>query len=762
MKTDPRGVESHYAYDALNRNTTINYTDTTAITPDVKWFYDGPVNGKGRFWYFYKGGDYSTGADVDHTSIDSYDALGRPLVQRQLFKAGGTWSATYQTSRAYNRAGGVTTQTYPSGNTVTYNYDFAGRLADKDGLNPAFSGNLGGVQRTYAKGITYSPWGSVNREQFGTNTAVYKKHHYNIRGQLCDVRASNSADEWGGELGALINYYSTAWAHCGSGTDNNGNVLMSQTIINSYYMEDRYSYDSLNRLTAVNEWQNGSTPTGSQQYTYDRWGNRTISGATWGTGINNTSFEKQDTTNRLYSPGDLALPDNAKRIRYDEAGNQIKDSYTGYGTANFDAENRISSIQNSSAGWSHYTYNADGKRTRRNTNSQETWQVYGFEGELLAEYAASAAAASPQKEYGYRNGQLLVTATSSQRQWLIADHLGTPRMIIDQTGTLANVKRHDYLPFGEELGAGVGGRTPGNGYSGGDGVRQQFTGYERDNETGLDYAQARYYSSTAGRFTTTDPLMASARSSAPQTWNRYSYGLNNPLRYNDPSGLNADDIGTAEDQRRQQEEQQRQQQPAPPPPGGPVAPSPIKIDIGEPPPGLNDIVVSVTPGREEFRSNVDTGDAGSNRYFTGYHSLLTISFMDANGQPVSGTATESVAGEGCGPDKAIVQQPRTVNIENGRIIDLVGVGLSSPTPVTDSQHIRNVMVSNASMSCTQTTTQTMTVTVPQGTFRVTFDRIFSNVDNATGRLRRVQIGPNREILGNYKISVGRPTVSRQR
>ena len=51
---------------------------------------------------------------------------------------------------------------------------------------------------------------------------------------------------------------------------------MSQTIINSYYMEDRYSYDALNRLTAVNEWQNGATDTGNQQYNYDRWGNRTI------------------------------------------------------------------------------------------------------------------------------------------------------------------------------------------------------------------------------------------------------------------------------------------------------------------------------------------------------------------------------------------------------------------------------------------------------------------------------------------------------
>jgi dipeptidyl aminopeptidase/acylaminoacyl peptidase len=42
----------------------------------------------------------------------------------------------------------------------------------------------------------------------------------------------------------------------------------------------------------------------------------------------------------------------------------------------------------------------------------ETWQVYGIDGELLAEYAPNASPSSPQKEYGYRNGQLLIIATA--------------------------------------------------------------------------------------------------------------------------------------------------------------------------------------------------------------------------------------------------------------------------------------------------------------------------------------------------------------
>ncbi|MCW5971691.1 MAG: RHS repeat-associated core domain-containing protein [Blastocatellales bacterium] len=60
---------------------------------------------------------------------------------------------------------------------------------------------------------------------------------------------------------------------------------------------------------------------------------------------------------------------------------------------------------------------------------------------------------------------------------------------------------------------------------------------ERDAETGLDYFIARYYSATQGRFTSVDPENAGAEADAPQTWNGYSYALNNPVVFSDPDGL---------------------------------------------------------------------------------------------------------------------------------------------------------------------------------------------------------------------------------
>jgi YD repeat-containing protein len=69
QKTDARGVISTFAYDALNRNTTVDYSDTSSINPDVKRSYDGATNGKGRFWYNYSGGDASVGSNVEHISV---------------------------------------------------------------------------------------------------------------------------------------------------------------------------------------------------------------------------------------------------------------------------------------------------------------------------------------------------------------------------------------------------------------------------------------------------------------------------------------------------------------------------------------------------------------------------------------------------------------------------------------------------------------------------------------------------------------------
>jgi RHS repeat-associated protein len=95
------------------------------------------------------------------------------------------------------------------------------------------------------------------------------------------------------------------------------------------------------------------------------------------------------------------------------------------------------------------------------------------------------------------------------------------------------VNRSDYLPFGQEIPS-TWNRA---GYSADLTERIKFTSKKRDAETGLDYFGARYMSSAQGRFTSPDPLLNSAKPWEPQSWNRYSYVDNNPLRFTDPYGL---------------------------------------------------------------------------------------------------------------------------------------------------------------------------------------------------------------------------------
>jgi len=64
----------------------------------------------------------------------------------------------------------------------------------------------------------------------------------------------------------------------------------------------------------------------------------------------------------------------------------------------------------------------------------------------------------------------------------------------------------------------------------------EFTGKERDGETGLDYFGARYFSGAQGRFTGPDEPFRDQYEEDPQSWNLYAYGRNNPLSSVDPTG----------------------------------------------------------------------------------------------------------------------------------------------------------------------------------------------------------------------------------
>src|SRR6185312_5623527 len=410
-KTDARGVRTNYGYDALNRNISVTYTNDPANTPAVSRTYDNPAagaNGLSRLWK-------TETAGTSRTTVDEYDALGRPKTQRQQFFRNNAWSGSFTISATYDKAGHLLTETYPSGHSTSYNYDAAGRLADKDAQHLAFTGNLGdGVQRTYAAGLSYTSRGGMEQEKFGTDIPLYHKQRYNQRGQLWDMRLSTVAftsDPANGDRGAIVNHYSNAYTQGGSGSDNNGNLLRQEVYIpGNGFFQDNFDYDSLNRLSYISEKLNGAgSNTLKQAYRYDRYGNRSIDYNATTSNLPRPQFDVDPNTNRLTVPSGQSAT-----MHYDAAGNLDIDTYSGLAVSRlYDAENRMTQETQATSLAGNYTYDGDGRRIKRIVNGVETWQVYGLGGELLAEYAADASPTNPQREYGYRNGQLLVTAEAA-------------------------------------------------------------------------------------------------------------------------------------------------------------------------------------------------------------------------------------------------------------------------------------------------------------------------------------------------------------
>jgi len=183
-----------------------------------------------------------------------------------------------------------------------------------------------------------------------------------------------------------------------------------------------------------------------------------------------------------------------------------------------------------------YVYTADDARIATLSVSASgyiaTWRIRGLDNKVLREFQEENYAASTQpwtwkRDYVYRDGLLLSSYTTTstgatKRLDYHLDHLGTPRLITNDAGQQVSV--HHYYSFGIEITAAAG-------------ETMKFTGHERDyaQYDYLDYMHARYDNPYLGRFLSVDSHPGSPMQ--PQSWNRFSYVRNNPLRRVDLDGL---------------------------------------------------------------------------------------------------------------------------------------------------------------------------------------------------------------------------------
>lgn len=269
----------------------------------------------------------------------------------------------------------------------------------------------------------------------------------------------------------------------------------------------------MNRLTA-SEGANWN-----QTYVYDNVGNRAV--------LNSSSILVSDNTPQTGSttsvPFDAGNHWSSTVADYDGAGNLKKFNKLSaiVQTLSYDAEERMTAwTATISLGTTNvtFTYDGDGRRVTKTTSAGTTVYVYDPAGNLAAEYGG------PSPTVG---GTLYMTQ----------DHLGSTRLVTTPVaGQPQPVGCHDYLPFGEEIPASWG-RTTVPCYAQTAETPIKFTGQERDAETGLDNFLARHMAGAQGRFLSPDPIgNFVADPGNPQSWNLYSYVMNNPLAFVDPSG----------------------------------------------------------------------------------------------------------------------------------------------------------------------------------------------------------------------------------
>ena len=490
-------VLSFSAYDGMNRATGKSYSlaqgSPVAPTPSVSYTYGDAETSCNLRGLLMQVTASSTPSMANNYTC--YDWAGRPLSSNQV-----TGDHAYGMSYLYDLAGLMTSFTLPSGRQQSIAYDTAGRAS-------GVSGTYGTTNTTYASAFAYFPNSALQNVSLGPNSLT-QQYCQNSRLQIVAVRLAAAGGGLTGSCGNSSDPLNLGFAY-GSAGYNNGN-LTAELLYAPLNVIQTFSYDAYNRISEASE---GSA--WSQNYKYDVSGNSNLSlgnrYVSAYSGIAPLSFTPQSNTN-FNSNNQLIIQSSS----YDNAGNL---KVIGGYDFTYDAENR--QVTNTVNGTTTYVYDGEGHRVEKVSGNVTTVYVYDAKGEVAAEYSTSP-------------------ATPTETQYLTGDHLGSTRLVTNAAGTVLGY--HDYLPFGEEISAGVDGRSSLWGAL--DGVTQKFTAKERDAETAssamqaLDYFGARYFSGTMGRFSSPDPIsMATERLADPQEWNMYEYARNSPLRYTDPTGM---------------------------------------------------------------------------------------------------------------------------------------------------------------------------------------------------------------------------------
>ncbi len=499
-----------FTYDGAERLTKVEESQGFGLYRPLKSFTFGTANGAGDYrlgkLQVARGYNYPViGATSYTVEIDETYAYGgkegRVSNRATVNVINGSAAESFTQSWVWNDLGDPASVTYPR---CTQAGCSAGTVRT---VSPTYTNGFLTAVPGYSSSITYHPNGQVDQvvRTNGVTDTYFEDPNGLPRPQKIEARR-----------GTTLLYQTGLYTFDGAG---------DVTKMGSSY----YLYDKVNRVLSGVQYvgQGGGTAAGGYAFshTYDGFGN--LQAMTTKTG---RSTPTSSTTNRLTGA-----------VSYDAAGDLTSWNGNAY---TYDALDQMWKMNNGSKDWL-YLYTADGERIwsydlQANVSH---WTIRDLDGKVLRDYKNGAGGWSVDRDYVYRGDQLLAAVTPTGVQHFHLDHLGSVRFITNASGQ--GLAYHAYFPFGEEA------TNPTK-----DTERMKFAGHERDlgNTSSaaddLDYMHARFCNPQTGRFLSTDSFdvlslqfgdeedMKRFREylGTPQSWNRYAYVRDSPLRYVDRNG----------------------------------------------------------------------------------------------------------------------------------------------------------------------------------------------------------------------------------
>ena len=463
-KVDAAKINVNYAYDKLDRVISVTYPGNAS--ENVTYTYDQTAG------HGYGVGRLTAIKDAVGTLSRSYDERGNVVSETRVMNG-----STLQTAYTFDKAGHVSSITYPSGLVVTYIRDPMGRATSITAKVP------GAAVQPVVSSIGYQPFGPVNSLTFWNGIVETRSFDNDYR--LTGIIAKGSKT-----LQSLTYGY-----------DAGDNVLTIADAVASLNSQT-FSYGTLDRVAQAKGVY------GSLLYGNDNVGNRqtqTVNGTV-------TNYGYASNSNRLTSAvsGGVTQP-----VSYTATGNISAISVPG---SNFmlayNQSGRLASVTSGAKTIAQYGYDAFGKRLTKSTTTKTLFQ-YDLQNHLLEE------GGSATTDYIYLDdGRPIATVSPSARSvyYLHCDRLGTPQLATNSAQSV--VWSTAYMPFGQ-TGTVTGTITQ----------NLRLPGQYFDSETGWYQNGFRDYVPALGRYLESDPTGLDGG------LNTYAYVDGNPVKRIDSSGL---------------------------------------------------------------------------------------------------------------------------------------------------------------------------------------------------------------------------------